>query len=163
MKALSEEKDRETIDAWYERANKVRTPEELGAFVQELVGEYRHDYGTVVHACAAAAVAAGHAVSGSNAGGGITGFQAGCVMWSFLSKWLHEDGPMRLVKYEEMLYPQYEESFQKTITTETATWLREQAQKKLAEFPEVGHSQVRSHLERVAEGHVPFGYTVRDR
>ena len=90
----------------YEEA-RAQTVATLPEFVRKLTEDYSHDYGTICHAIAAAALAAAHAVDHSPAGG-ITGFQSGCIMWEFIQEWQHLRGkPLRLTNYEDMLFPQY--------------------------------------------------------
>lgn len=146
-------------EQWFEEAKNV-TPETLPAFLEHVMGDYGHDYGTACHALTACALAAAWAANhhpGSR--GGITGFQAGCVMWGFVQHWQNIKGPVRLVEYEKMLYPQYEEKFQKTITPDTWKWLCEQAAEKLKDQENV-HPDVVMHWGRIMAGEVPFGYTV---
>lgn len=144
--------------SWYKE--RPRTPEELAAFVTKLLTEYRHDYGTICHAVAASAIAAARTVDASNQGG-ITGFQAGCVLWEFIKNWMswHEQ-PMKLVRVEHMLYPQYERDFDKTIKRSDMEWLVERAKKELEKSDDFMVREVREHMERIAEGIPPFGYRV---
>lgn len=139
---------------WYDEA-KAMTPDKLGEFIRKLTQNYEHDYGTICHACAAAAIAAAQAVNHSDQGG-ITGFQAGCIMWSFVRHWMHIDGPMRLVKYEDMLYPQYADKFSE-ISKETWEFLQAEAKKHIAESAEHAHPAVISHWQSIVDGAIPFG------
>jgi hypothetical protein len=85
-------------------------------------------------------------------------------MWSFVRKWLSEDGPMKMVVYENMLYPQYDHRFQKTIDKDTWEWLQEQAKKNMYDSEISGHpanSEVVKHWQSIVDGNVPFGYTVK--
>jgi hypothetical protein len=154
---LDEERDQDVIAGWYAEAERV-TLATLPTFVQGLTKAYRHDYGTICHAIAAAAVAAAHAVDHAPEGG-ITGFQAGAVMWEFVRHWDHATGPMRLVKYENLLYPQYAEHFALTISTSTWEWLQEEARKKLAASGKAS-SDVSAHWQSIVDGRVPFGLIV---
>lgn len=143
---------------WYVDAKSVTT-ETLPEFVRHLTEDFEHDYGTICHAVAACALAAAQAVNKSSQGG-ITGFQSGAIMWEFIQEWQHlRDKPMRLIQYEDMLYPQYEDKFW-TINPETWKHLQETAQKRLAEADDPVHEDVRKHWQTVADGIVPFGYTV---
>lgn len=153
---------------WYEA--KPRTPDELAAFVTKLLTEYHHDYGTICHAAAAAAVAACRTVNADENQGGITGFQAGAIMWEFVRHWLHEKGPMRMQRMEHLLFPQYGDEF-RTIPLATFRWLQDEAKKKLAEEPvrldpdEPGvspHPDVIAHWNRIVDGEVPFGLQIKD-
>jgi len=74
------------IKAQWQKKAKEATVETLPQFLKELTEDYEHDYGTIVHATTEAAIAACHAVDASPQGG-ITGFQAGCIMWQFISEW----------------------------------------------------------------------------
>lgn len=58
-------------------------------FPKKLTEDYGHDYGTIGHAVAASAIGAATAVDHSPTGG-ITGFQAGAIMWEFIQHWTHE-------------------------------------------------------------------------
>jgi len=146
-------------EEWFVEAKTITT-ETLPAFIRKLTENYNHDYGTIVHAITAAAIAAATAVNKSDVGG-ITGFQAGCVLWGFISKWMHyEDTPLKLVNYEHMLYPQYYHDFDKTISPETWEWLREKAGEFLQKERDFLHPDVKAHWEAIVMGQVPFGYRI---
>lgn len=148
--------------AWYDEA-KEATLETLPIFLAKLAG-LEHDYGTIVHATAAAAVAAAHAMDRSPHGG-ITGFQADCVKWEFLAKWAGVTGPARLLTFESMLYPHHADEFRTVLTPSAAEWLKNEATKKLAEF-ETGelehraHPAVVAHWRDLAKGWIPFGWSI---
>jgi hypothetical protein len=148
-----------TKENWYKRASDM-TLRTLPGFLAELA-EHRHDYNSIVYAVAAAALAASHALDQSP-NGDITGFQAGVVFWEFYGEWLHERGPARIVKFEDMLFPQYESRFQKTITSDTWKWIQEEAAKKLSEQNGPIHGDVENHWRSIVAGCVPFGYVVSD-
>jgi hypothetical protein len=146
--------------AWYAEAHDM-TLDKLPAFLKKLTEGYGHDYGTICHAIASAAIAAAWAVERSPEGG-ITGFQAGAIMWQFITHWMseYEDKPVRLVNYENMLYPQYEDKFSKTISPDTWEWLQAEAKKRLADVSGA-HGAVSNHWKSIANGNVPFGYEVK--
>lgn len=146
-------------EQWYEDAKRVQTPADLLVFVEKLTTEYAHDYGTICHAITAAAIAAGKTVDRSPSGG-ITGFQASAVMWEFIRHWMHYEGPMRLLEFGDMLYPQYEEKFAKTISPSTWRWIQEEA-KKVRETNSCMAEEVAKHHDRIIAGEVPFGYEVK--
>lgn len=148
-------------EQWYADA-KRQTLETLPAFLQDLAS-YGHDYGTICHALGAAAVAAANAMNHAPCGG-ITGFQAGFVMWGFVRHWKHESNKcgMRLVDYDNMLYPQYESKFvAKTITPSVWKAIQEQAQANL-DNEYSAHPDVIAHWKSIVRGKVPFGYKVRE-
>jgi hypothetical protein len=76
------EQFKEIKEGWKKKAYEVTT-DTLPEFLKELSEHYRHDYGTICYALASAAVAAASAMDKSEQGG-ITGFQAGHVMWQFI-------------------------------------------------------------------------------
>lgn len=150
---------------WYETAKtQIKTPDELATFMKFLLSEYNHDYGTICHAMAACALAAVNVLNAS-AQGGITGFQAGAVFWEFTKRWRHLDGPARLLEYENMLYPQYEEKFN-TITPETWKHLQAKAREELTKHAEGKSGPVSpavvEHWRNILAGHPPFGFTVKE-
>lgn len=146
---------------WYKRAREM-TLENLPEFLKELTEKYEHDYGTICHAIASSAIATAWAVERTPQGG-ITGFQAGAIMWEFIQNWMTEykNKPLRLVNYENMLFPQYEDNFKNTIAKGTADWLKKEAGKKLKDSDNM-HPDVKAHLDKVAGGWIPFGYKVED-
>lgn len=143
---------------WFEEAREM-TAEKLPEFIRKLTHDYEHDYGTICHAIAAAAVAAAWAVERSPSGG-ITGFQAGAVMWSFMEHWNSIKGPARLIQYDDLLYPQYEHKFT-AISPDTWEHVRKEAEKLIAErSAETVHPDVFMHWQSVAKGQIPFGLRV---
>ena len=142
---------------WSEMANGI-TLDTLPGFLKHLTEDYRHEYGTIVHAIAAGMQATLTAMNNSPQGG-ITGFQAGCLMWEVIEKCFHEKGPMRLVKYDDLLYPQHERSFT-AISKETRDYVRQKAEENLgADITHVA-PRVVEHWRSIARGAVPFGLRV---
>jgi len=141
---------------WFDQA-KVMTLDCLPIFLAKLVDDYEHDYGTICLAITAAAIAAARAVNNSSQGG-ISGHQAGAVMWTFIQEWLSEKNPMKLVKFERMLFPQYEYHFDKLISADTWQWLQEEARKHLAKNDPYLSAAVELHWRSIAQGAIPFGY-----
>ena len=148
------EADEAIVDEWY-----TRDVQSLDMFMQQLDKDYEHDYGTICHAVAAMAVQAAKLMD-KQSQGGITGFQAAAVMWQFISKYMNIRGPMRLVKFEDMLYPQHAEKFEKTIGKDTWQFLQTKAMENLINSPDA-HPDVVAHWKSVVDGVVPFSYTVQ--
>jgi hypothetical protein len=163
-KPLDEEKDKEIVESFYKDANEINTPSELADFITVLTNSYIHDYGTIVHAATSAAIAAVRVVDHDPDSGGITGFQAGCIMWQFVRKFLHMEGPMRLVEFKNMLYPQYEDEFSKKIDKKTWEWLQKKAKENLLVEREttMSNPDLFKHWKSIADGKVPFGYRVEE-
>ena len=146
-------------DAWYSEAAK-QTVETLPAFIKMLNEYPDHDYNTTAYATSAATLGASWAMAEYY---GITGFQAGCIMWEYITNWMAEyrDKPLRLLNYDKMLYPQFHGDFEKVITSDTWMWLQDQAKKNLVES-KYACDEVMAHWQSIVDGKVPFGYRVRD-
>lgn len=142
-------------------AAKDMTADKLSEFVRHLIEDYQHDYGTICHAIAAAAVAAAYAVERSPQGG-ITGFQAGAVTWEMLRGWnpsIIGDCGARLTNYDNLLYPQYEGQFT-SISKEIWEKVQEEAAKKIEGADAFVAGSVLDHWHSIAAGNVPFGLRV---
>lgn len=146
---------------WFEDARK-QTVETLPAFVNHIMNDYDHDYGTVCHAVAACAIAAMEAAN-NTPNGGITGFQAGFVMWDFVRQVCYSSNKcgLRLIDYDNFLYPQYAYKYEKTISPATWKAIQEQAKKNLDDRDHA-HSAILEHWKSIVDGKVPFGYIVKE-
>ena len=150
-------------EQWFAEAAK-QTPETLMEFFNHVMNDYVHDCWTICHAVAACAIAAAWAADRSEgAQGGITGSQAGFVMWDFIRQWEYSSNKsgMRLVDFDNMLYPQYEYRFDKAISKRVWESLQEQAKENL-EAKEYAADEARAHWQSIVDGHVPCGYKVVD-
>lgn len=175
-KVFVSEENEDVWKEWFKEARK-QTLETLPEFIRHMMEDYRFDYGTAVHAIAACSV--GAAWAGAEAEG-ITGFQAGCVMWDFVRYWNHSTNKcgMKLVDYDKMLYPQYEETYEKVLSKDTWEAIQNRAKELLnetlkgilcgdgtREHPidkhEI-HPDVIDHWKSIVDGKVPFGYTVSE-
>ena len=148
--------------AWFAEAKKM-TEEGLSDFFARIIHGYNHDYGTACHAVAACALAAAWAACGEN-DIGLSGFQAGFVMWDFIRDWKyrHNKCGLRLVDYDNMLYPQYDDKFEKAIDRYTWEALQKQALENLEKYSKYAHPDVIDHWQSIVDGIVPFGYEVKD-
>lgn len=124
--------EKEFRDKYYDKAKK-QTFETLPQFLNEMFQE-DFDYGSICCAVAASALAAANAAN-HHKKAGITGFQAGAVMWEFIRQWnySHNKCGLRIVDYDNMLYAQYEDSFQKTISKSFFESLQKRAREFLDE------------------------------
>lgn len=149
---------------WYEEARK-QSVDTLEDFIKHLMGDYGHDYGTYCHAIAASMMATLYSINHSEEYGGITGFQASCIMWEIVRRMCFSDNKtgLRLINYDNMLYPQYEYKFkEKTITKGTFEALQKEAKEKLEEDDGFAHPAVVAHWQSIVDGEVPFGYQVKE-
>lgn len=146
---------------WFNEAFN-QTFETLPNFMKHVMDDYQHDYGTVCHAISACAVAAAWAANKMDgAHGGMTGFQAGHVMWDFITLWQYQGNKtgLQIIDFDNMLYPQYKYKFGKKISK--SLWGKIQAQaKENLENAQYASKRVVRHWRRIAKGKVPFGYKV---
>ena len=142
----------------YKKAEDVKSKEDLSSFLDE-IANYSHDYGTIVYGCMAAMKASFKVINGGP-NGGITGFQAGCLGWECVHEFMMIDSPAKLVDFNNMLYPQYQDKFEKTISQETWDNLQEKVKVKLSEADEHTHPNILAHWKTVAAGNIPFGYAI---
>lgn len=147
-------------EKWYAEANDV-TLEELPKFINHLVNDYAHDYGTICHAMTAGAIATMYAMDKEDCGG-ITGFQASAIMWMFIYHWIKPNNRagLRLVDYDDLLYPGNRERFDKVLKPSTFAKLQEAAKEKLQDY-EHAHPSVIAHWQSIVDGIAPFGYEVK--
>lgn len=117
-------------EKYYEKVAK-QTLETLPRFIEEIFQE-SFDYGSICCAVAASALAAAWAANNHNKAG-ITGFQAGAVMWEFIQQWNYKSNKtgLRIVDYDNMLYAQCKDNFQKTIRKSVFESLQKEAQDHL--------------------------------
>ena len=144
---------------WYLQA-KDQTLESLQGFINHIINDYEHDYGTICHAMSACSIATMWAINKTDQRG-ITGFQAGAIMWEFIKHWNYTDNKtgMKMVNYDDMLYPQYDYKFQKTITESIWKSIQDVANNRLKEN-KTAHPKVIAHWKSIVNGKIPFGYKI---
>lgn len=164
---------------WFKEAT-GQTVESLPEFINHLMNDYEHDYGTIVHAIAACAIAAAWAADRTE-NGGITGFQASFVMWDFIRQWSKPNNKcgLKLVDYDDFLFPQYDYKYEKTLSKDNWEAIQKEAERMLEEIDanqkeaeeragEVDvrhphpHPDVVKHWQAIVAGNVPFGYRIRE-
>ena len=149
---------------WFEQA-KEQTFETLPAFIDHIMNDYIHDYGTICHAISACALAAAYAGAED---ADITGFQAGFVMWDFIKQFMYSENKcgLKIVDYDNMLYPQYEDYFEKRISSSVWGKIQKEAKELLdrhnSDPDDICHPRVLKHWEWIAAGIIPFGYMVSE-
>ena len=143
---------------WFAEAGKM-TIDKLPAFIDKMMNGFHHDYGTAVHAVSACALAAAWAACDIE---GLTGFQAGFVMWDFIKGWTKTGNKtgLKLVDYDSMLYPQYQYKFEKLISQETWESIQKEAKRRIKEDGDHAHPLVVEHWKSIIEGVIPFGYKI---
>lgn len=160
---LEESREFEVRDELKEKRSGIKEFNDLVAYLEDVENNYNIGYGEAPRAIAQATLATAWYLANKF---GITGFQAGFVMWDFVFDWTMHGNQCgaKLVDYDNMLYPQYDDKFEKTISSDTFKRLQEVAKKNLAECKEAKHVHpaVKAHWESIVAGVVPFGYTIKD-
>lgn len=149
---------------WYKEANE-QTLDTLMDFINHLMNDYYHDYGTICHAMAASMMATMWAIDHSDRGG-ITGFQASHVMWQVVRNICYRSNVtgLKITDYDDMLFPQYAYKFDKVMSSEQFAVLQSEAEKRLKENEESehkAHPTVVAHWTAIAAGIPPFGYRIK--
>lgn len=107
-----------------------------------------HDYGTCVYAMSMAATATFNYVASKL---GCSGFQASCADLDIVRRTRSLKGPFMLIDGENSLYPQYDLQAKLSEAMEGwKPWLKEQAEKHIAEANEHVHPDVLEHWKRLA-------------
>lgn len=152
----------ELRDMLVEKRKEIDTFEDLTNFLKYVEENCNEDYGGAPRSMAQACLAVAWYLADKF---GITGFQAGCVMWDFILGWTYTSNQtsLKIVDYDNMLYPQYWDKFEKTIAPETWASIQTAAKKNLEEDRGYTvHPNVLAHWESIVAGKVPFGYVVKD-
>ena len=162
MKQLNEstQETKDIIENWRTQAREM-TLDDLPKFINHLIHDYKHDYGTICHAMSVASVATMWAMN-KEPQGGVTGFQAGAIMWENIQNWdiSYKDKPLKLINYDKMLYPQYDYVFDKTISEDTWNYLQKKAKNNLEKEKQYAVPDIIKHWENIVNGIVPFGYKI---
>lgn len=142
-----------------ERKN-IKSLDDLMNYIQNIRDNYDVGYGTAPRAIAQAVLATSHYLADVF---GITGFQASCVMWDFIKDWSFRGNKcgLKITNYDDMLYPQYNYKFQKTIKKDTFEALQKAAENNLEKYKSAS-SNVIEHWQSIVDGNVPFGYIIED-
>ena len=142
-----------------EKRRDIKSFDDLVNFLKEVKDNYNTGYGTSVRSSAQACLAVAWYFASEF---GLTGFQAGCLLWDFIKDWKFSDNKtgMALINYDEMLYPQYKDRFEKTISSQVWEELQKEAKRLLDEDNGFACESVREHWKSIAEGNVPFGYDI---
>lgn len=155
-------------DTWMEKAwHGVDTPDVLRSFALELASQTEsakgRDDASGIAADAASALAVASACMFAKMFS-MTAYQKSRVMWNIvdaLTDAEHDCG-LKMVNYNHMLYPQYEDEFSGILPRQVWEALRTKAAETLSAKGD-GElcEEVRSHLQSIADGKVPFGHSVR--
>lgn len=150
----------EMRDELLAKRKEIETMDDLVDFLKYVETNCNYDYGVAPRSIAQAVSATARYMAKKM---GITAFQAGFVMWDFIQDWMysHNKCGMKMVDYDDMLYPQHADKFEKTIRPYVWEALQEQAKKNL-ETSRHAHPSVIAHWQSIVDGVIPFGYVVKE-
>ncbi len=153
-------KEFEVRDALKEKRKDIKTLEDLTAFIKDVEENYNIGYGEAPRAMAQAVLATAWYLCDKM---GLTGFQAGFVMWDFVRDWMFSNNKcgLKIIDYDELLYPQYYDKYEKTISDETWIALQNEAKRNLKE-KDYASVTVKEHWQSIADGKIPFGYKLQN-
>lgn len=157
---LTEDNDIDVGMQWMEIAREMNRSL-LPAFIDHLMDGYCHTYNSYVYACTACAVATAYAC-----GKDLSGFQASAitVMFPLYFYYYNAKTSIKIINYDDMLYPQYEYKYDKTISPATWAILQKTAADYIAVAKDEGivRYDVLKHWQSIVDGVVPFGYMVEE-
>lgn len=84
-------------------------------------------------------------------------------MWDFIRGYMYplNECGLKIVNYDEMLFPQYKHKFEKVISKETWESIQKKAREKLDNI-EDAHPDIIQHWQSIVDGNVPYGYRVEE-
>lgn len=161
MIEMIEDREFEVKEQLEEERKDIKSFDDLVAFLQRVKDNCNIGYGTAPRAIAQAALATAWYLSSEF---GITGFQAGFVMWDFIRDWRYSNNKcgLKIVDYDNMLYPRYSDHFEKTISQDVFEALQKEAWNQYNDERSDAHPNVVKHWESIIHGEVPFGYVVKE-
>ncbi len=145
-----------------EKGKNIKSSQELVELIEEVKNDFNNGYGTAARSVGTVSACVANYLSSEM---GLTGFQASCAMWDFIMAFMYSDNKcgMKMVNYDDMLYPQYEYKFCKnTISKSTWEALQKQAKENLEKDTYFASLRVIEHWQSIVDGKVPFGYTVKE-
>lgn len=150
-----------------EMGRKISTPDDVKGLVEKVMKDFNYEYGVAPRSLAAALVSIACYMSEEM---GLTGFQASFVMWDFIRGYMKTGNKcgMKLVDYDDMLYPQYGHKFDKKISKETWKEIQNQAKLNLEKYENEKvygtyvSPSVANHWKSIVDGTVPFGFEVEE-
>lgn len=142
----------------------IKSFDDLIEFIKYVRDNCGHGYGEAPRSIAQASLAVAWYFASAF---GITGFQGGATMWDFICGWefLGNKCGLKIVDYDNLLFPQYGYKFDKTISSRTWEKVQEEAKNMIEEDKKdvcPAHHKVREHWESIANGNIPFGLTISD-
>ena len=161
-------------DGWYQKAMELTSTGEAQAFMEGLLTDYGHDYGTACHAVTAALLATAkvmvqclpelrpiHAPSAPSAM--QQELQAKTMIAHIFTQLFLNNGPIRILQHHFMLFPENASRFEKIVDEETLKYLKNTAELLLISNHErktEAPKEVTDHWAAIQQGELPWGYEV---
>lgn len=127
-----------------------KTEKELLEVIRNVIKYEGNSYGTAARSLTLVAEAAFNYIAHVF---GVTGFQASYAELSFFTRMRGIKSRIKILNYDDLLYPQYLEKFRITpeeCIKENASWLKEQAKQKLEEAGNRADQRVVEHWKFLA-------------
>lgn len=160
---MSNEKmdDFEAVKYIAEKGMKIKNADDLRDLIEEVKNNFNYDYSVAPRAAGAACVAVAKYLAREM---GLTVFQANFLTWGFIFGFQCPNNKtgLKIIDFDDMLYPQYEHKFDKSISRETWETIQETAKQYYQERNNITSPQVKAHWESIINGVVPFGYTIKE-
>lgn len=126
------------------------TEEELLEVIRNVIKYEGNSYGTAARALTIVAEAAFNYIANVF---GVSNFQASFAQLGFIIRMRHIKSGIKILNYDDLLYPQYLERFRITpeqCIKENASWLKEQAKQKLEKEDNLAAERVVEHWKFLA-------------
>ncbi len=151
------------IEQWYDEAGRV-TLKNLNKFLDKILNDYEHDHDTVCYAAVAGITATLWAMD-SGLQGGIIEHESIAITEELLRYWWypHNKCGLEIIDFDKMIYPQYRDRYEKTISKYIWDKIQREASNKIkqAEDGEIDpDNYVVQHWVDIVNNKVPFGYRV---
>lgn len=143
------------------KREEIKSFDDLIEFLKYVKDNCNSGYGAAPKAIAQASLAVAWQLAGEF---GINLSQAGFVMFDFIRDWAYRSNKsgLEIIDYDKMLYPQYEHNFQNIITNHTWNALQSEAKMMLEKYSDSVDPKLVEHWKSIADGNVPFGYSVKE-
>lgn len=150
-------------DSVFEKGKNIETAQEFAELIEQVENNFfnNHISISIKNIGAVLACVANYFVRKTL----ITRSQEIEIMWNFIKRFAYPYNKcgMKLVDYDEMLYPQYEYKFcDKIIPKYTWEAIQKQAKENLEEHSYNASPRVIDHWQSIVNGKVPFGYAVEE-
>jgi len=146
-------------EAWYAEAGTM-TLDKLPDFLRMMLCAKPDRELGIYHAFVAGALATIIAMATANAQP-LTAQASDRVMFIFITRWKGIIGPIKLLRFEAMLYPALKSSFDSVMSCEVWGYLQGRAQRLLLD-PKQKRQAWREHWTRIVTGTVPFGWKLEE-